>query len=50
MGKLDEDWRDNLYTLSKHVNTDYLSKRILLLRLKIIDEETKEMVNDYYTD
>jgi hypothetical protein len=41
IGKISDEWRENFYMLSKSINEEKLGKRVLLLRYKMIEEETK---------
>eukprot|EP00347_Sterkiella_histriomuscorum_P022910 403336695 len=44
------EWLENIEMCSKQIKEEILPKRVLLLRSKLIDEETQNMVADHYLD
>jgi hypothetical protein len=47
---MNEEWRENFYLLSKDINEEKLAKRVILLRFKMFEEETKQLVCDHYLE
>jgi hypothetical protein len=45
-----DEWKENFYIFSKDIKEEVLSKRVLLLRYRLIEAETKQLVYDYYMD
>jgi len=48
IGKWDSEWEDNLKILKTDIKEENFSQRIILLRIKLMDSETKRMVEDHY--
>lgn len=42
--KLDDEWKENFYIFSRNIKEEDLSKKILLLRYRLIEEETRQVV------
>jgi len=38
---MDDEWKENLYIFSRNIKEEDVSKRVLLLRYRLIEEETK---------
>mmetsp|Transcript_34630 Transcript_34630/g.33837 ORF Transcript_34630/g.33837 Transcript_34630/m.33837 type:complete len:103 (+) Transcript_34630:890-1198(+) len=48
IGLLNDEWKENFYFFTKDIKEESLSKRVLMLRFKLIEEETKELFFDHY--
>ncbi len=44
------DWVDCIEILLRQLKEEILPKRVLLLRAKLIEEELRQKVQDYYVD